>query len=71
MIAQGKSSPPRTNVRGAEHPSFDVAEDEDNPGLIEAGLLVEKCWLGSPHELALNNGRCYILSHPSFPIVNV
>ncbi|KAJ7907912.1 hypothetical protein B0H13DRAFT_1879136 [Mycena leptocephala] len=52
---QGKSSPSRTNVRGAEHPSFDIAEDEDNPGRIEAGLLVEKCWLGSPHELALNN----------------
>ncbi|KAJ7640259.1 hypothetical protein DFH06DRAFT_1430000 [Mycena polygramma] len=52
---QGKSSPPRAEVRGANDSSFDVAEDSQNPGTIEAGLLVERCWLGSPHELATTN----------------
>ncbi|KAJ6558319.1 hypothetical protein B0H19DRAFT_134272 [Mycena capillaripes] len=48
----GKNSPPKTDVRGASDLLLDFAEDENNPGRIEAGLLVESCWLGSPHELA-------------------
>ncbi|KAF8208145.1 hypothetical protein K438DRAFT_316350 [Mycena galopus ATCC 62051] len=48
------SSPPRQRVHGAEDSSFDCTEDPLDPGQIEAGLLVQRCWLGAPHELTLN-----------------
>ncbi|KAF8208165.1 hypothetical protein K438DRAFT_317006 [Mycena galopus ATCC 62051] len=48
------SSPPRQMVQGAEDPSFDCTEDPLHPGQIEAGLLIERCWLGAPHELTIN-----------------
>ncbi|KAF7376625.1 hypothetical protein MSAN_00079300 [Mycena sanguinolenta] len=49
-----RHSPSRKNVQGVEDASFDCTEDPLCPGQIEAGLFVERCWLGAPHELTLN-----------------
>ncbi|KAJ6489206.1 hypothetical protein C8R47DRAFT_1125352 [Mycena vitilis] len=50
-----KNSPPRHEVSGAHTTKYDVAEDEESAGIIEAGALVETVWLGGPHKLVMDN----------------
>ncbi|KAF7345043.1 hypothetical protein MVEN_01667200 [Mycena venus] len=47
-------SPPRDRVVGASDSFFDLIEDQDNPGYVEAGYLVETAWLGCSLELAVD-----------------
>ncbi|KAJ7067828.1 hypothetical protein C8F01DRAFT_1246390 [Mycena amicta] len=55
-VTQGhtEDSPKRQDVSGAHSSKFQLAEDEDEPGIIEAGSLVETVWLGGPHILTLD-----------------